>query len=308
VNSILIFAVVSLSAIGLISAVVLYFIAQKFKVIEDPRIGEVEENLPAANCGGCGYAGCRNFAEALVRKADDVKSIEGLNCPVGGSEVMKKVASVLGLEPTETEPMIAVVRCNGSHANAPSKVRYDGPATCAFAHNLYAGTSGCAFGCLGLGDCVTACIFDAIHIEDETGLPVVNDKCTACGACVKACPRNIIELRAKGKKDRRIYVCCVNKEKGGPAKKNCAVACIGCGKCVEECAFEAITLENNLAYINFEKCKLCRKCAPVCPTEAIFELNFPLKKEKDAEAPADKQQAGKAVLQAEKSPDEGTVN
>lgn len=286
-NSVLIFAVVSLSAIGLISAVVLYFIAQKFKVIEDPRIGEVEENLPAANCGGCGFAGCRNFAEALVKKADDAKSIEGLNCPVGGADVMKKVASVLGLEAAETEPMIAVVRCNGSFKNAPSKVIYDGPATCAFAHNLYAGTSGCAFGCLGLGDCVTACIFDAINIDEETGLPVVNDKCTACGACVKACPRNIIELRAKGKKDRRIYVCCVNKEKGGPARKNCSVACIGCGKCVEACAYDAIIMENNLAYIDFEKCKLCRKCVVVCPTEAIHELNFPPRKDKETSSPVE---------------------
>lgn len=286
-NTVLIFAVISLSAIGLISAVVLYFIAQKFKVIEDPRISEVEENLPAANCGGCGFAGCRNFAEALVRKADSDKSLEGLNCPVGGADVMKKVASVLGLEAAETEPMIAVVRCNGSFKNAPAKVRYDGPSTCAFAHNLYAGTSGCAHGCLGLGDCVTACIFDAIHIDEETGLPVVNDKCTACGACVKACPRDIIELRAKGKKDRRIYVCCVNKEKGGPARKNCSVACIGCGKCLEACAYEAITIENNLAYIDFEKCKLCRKCVVVCPTAAILELNFPPRKDKEAVAPAE---------------------
>lgn len=285
----MIFAVVSLSAIGLISAVVLYFIAQKFKVIEDPRISIVEENLPAANCGGCGYAGCRNFSEALVKKADDAKSVEGLNCPVGGADVMKKVASALGLEAVETAPMIAVVRCNGSLANAPAKVKYDGPATCAFAHNLYAGTSGCAYGCLGLGDCVKACIFDAIHMDSETGLPVVNDKCTACAACVKACPRNIIELREKGKKDRRIYVCCINKEKGGPAKKNCSVACIGCGKCVEACAFEAITMVNNLAYIDFEKCKLCRKCAPVCPTDAIHEINFPPRKEKDIEPSVEKQ-------------------
>jgi ferredoxin len=202
---------------------------------------------------------------------------------------MKKVASVLGLEAAETEPMIAVIRCNGSFAHAPSKVRYDGPATCAFAHNLFSGASGCAYGCLGLGDCVTACIFDAIHMDPETGLPVVNDKCTACGACVKACPRNIIELRAKGKKDRRIYVCCVNKEKGGPARKNCSVACIGCGKCVEACAFDAIKLENNLAFIDFSKCKLCRKCAPVCPTDAILEINFPLRKEKGPDAPVEKE-------------------
>jgi Na+-translocating ferredoxin:NAD+ oxidoreductase subunit B len=305
VNSVLIFAVVSVSAIGLISAVVLYFIAQKFKVIEDPRIGTVEENLPAANCGGCGYAGCRNFAEALVKKADDQKTIEGLNCPVGGSDVMKKVAAVLGLEAAETEPMIAVVRCNGSLKNAPAKVKYDGPATCAFAHNLYAGTSGCAYGCLGLGDCVTACIFDAIHMDEETGLPVVNDKCTACGACVKACPRNIIELRAKGKKDRRIYVCCINKEKGGPARKNCSVACIGCGKCVEVCAYDAITMENNLAYIDFAKCRLCRKCAPVCPTEAIHEMNFPPRKEKEGDANEEKPKAQKSGV-ADVKPNAGS--
>lgn len=308
----MIFAVVSLSAIGLISAVVLYFIAQKFKVVEDPRIGTVEEALPAANCGGCGFAGCRNFAEALVKKADDEKSLEGLNCPVGGAEVMKKVAAILELEAVETEPMIAVVRCQGSYKNAPSKVRYEGAATCAFAHNLYAGTSGCAYGCLGLGDCVTACIFDAIHMDPETGLPVVNDKCTACGACVKACPRNIIELRFKGKKDRRIYVGCVNKEKGGPARKNCTVACIGCGKCVEACAYDAITLVDNLAYIDFAKCRLCRKCAPVCPTEAILEINFPLKKDKEAEPATGKKTAEPVTGQpvagnSGKEPDESAV-
>ena len=308
----MIFAVVTLSVIGLVSAVVLYFIAQKFKVIEDPRIGTVEESLPSANCGGCGFAGCRNFAEGLVMKADSEKTIDGLNCPVGGADVMKRVAAILGLEASDSEPLIAVVRCNGSFKNAPAKVKYDGPATCAFAHNLYAGTSGCAYGCLGLGDCVAACIFDAIHMDDKTGLPVVNDKCTACGACVKACPRSIIELRSKGKKDRRIYVSCINKEKGGPARKNCSVACIGCGKCVEVCAFDAIKLENNLAYIDFEKCKLCRKCAPVCPTEAIHEINFPPRKDKEAEGKGEKKEienpGPEPIVKTVNSPEEGAVN
>jgi Na+-translocating ferredoxin:NAD+ oxidoreductase RNF subunit RnfB len=288
VSEIILYAVVSLSAIGIGAAVVLYFVAQRFKVIEDPRIDEVEEALPAANCGGCGFAGCRNFAEALVKSATDNENIDGFNCPVGGNDTMKTVASILGIEAVEQDPLIAVVRCNGSLANAPHKVEYDGPATCAFAHALSAGESGCPYGCLGLGDCVEACDFDAIHIDPETGLPVVNDKCVACGACVDACPRSIIELRPKGKKDRRIYVCCINEEKGGPAKKNCSVACIGCGKCVKVCPFDAITLENNLAYIDPVKCKLCRKCVPECPTDAILELNFPPRKPKPEKAPDEK--------------------
>lgn len=284
-NDVMIYAVISLSAIGVAAAVILFFVAQKFKVIEDPRIDEVEEALPSANCGGCGYAGCRAFAETIVKSG----SLEGLNCPVGGNDVMSVVAKIMGLEVEAKEPMIAVLRCNGSRENAPQKIRYEGAATCAFAHGLYSGESGCPYGCLGLGDCVVSCDFDALYMDEKTGLPVVvADKCVACGACVKACPRNIFELRPKGKKDRRIHVACINKEKGAPAKKNCDVACIGCGKCVKVCPFDAITLENNLAYIDFEKCKLCRKCVEECPTNAIHELNFPPRKpkpEKQAETP-----------------------
>jgi ferredoxin len=123
-----------------------------------------------------------------------------------------------------------------------------------------------------------------MYMDKETGLPVVvEENCVACGACVEACPRGIIELRNKGPKGKRIFVCCINKEKGAVARKNCSVACIGCGKCVKVCPHEAITLENNLAYIDFQKCKLCRKCVPECPTNAILEINFPLRREKAAE-------------------------
>ncbi len=284
-NNSILFAVIALSAIGALSAIILYFVAQKFKVIEDPRIDEVEEFLPKANCGGCGYAGCRAFAEKIVKGG----TLDGLNCPVGGNAVMAQVAKILGLQADEKEPMIAVLRCNGSRENAPIKIRYDGPATCAFTHNLFSGESGCPYGCLGLGDCVVSCSFDALYMDPKTGLPVVvADKCVACNACVKACPRHIFELRAKGKKDRRIFVCCVNEEKGAPAKRNCEVACIGCGKCVKACAYDAIELKNNLAYIDFDKCKLCRKCVDECPTNSIHELNFPPRKVKpvEAEAPA----------------------
>jgi len=279
VNNVILVAVISLSAIGAAAAVILYFVAQKFKVIEDPRIDEVEEVLPKANCGGCGYAGCRAFAEGIVKSG----SLDAYNCPVGGNAIMSQVAQIMGLVAEEKEQMIAVLRCNGSRANAPAKIQYDGPATCAFSHNLFSGESGCPYGCLGLGDCVTSCTFDALYIDKETGLPVVIDqKCVACGACVKACPRKIFELRYKGKKDRRIFVCCINEEKGAPAKKNCEVACIGCGKCVKVCKFEAITLKNNLVYIDFEKCTLCRKCVEECPTNSILELNFPPRKVKPA--------------------------
>lgn len=277
----MIYAVISLCAIGIISAVILYFVAQKFKVIEDPRIDEVNEVLPGANCGGCGFAGCRNFAESTVKAGN----LEGFFCPVGGNTTMAQVAAILGLQAVEKAPMVAVVRCSGSRANAPSKYRFDGPATCFFAHQLFSGESGCPYGCLGLGDCVAACKFDAMYMDPETGLPVIiEENCTACGACVTACPRSIIELRNKGPKGKRIFVSCVNKEKGAIARKNCAVACIGCGKCVKVCPHDAITMENNLAYIDFAKCKLCRKCVPECPTNAILEINFPLKKEKVAGA------------------------
>ncbi len=269
-------ALIILGVLGLLFGIIIYYVGQKFKVIEDPLIDEVAELLPGANCGGCGLAGCRAFAEALV----SAKNFEGLNCPVGGNATVATIAPLLGIKAVEKDPDIAVVRCNGTFENAKSKLRYDGPATCAFAHNLFSGENGCPHSCLGLGDCVVSCTFDAIHIDKNTGLPVVNEeKCVACGACVKACPRSIIELRPKGKKSRRIYVCCMNMEKGAVARKNCVVACIGCGKCVKICEYDAITMENNLAYIDPHKCKLCRKCVAECPTGAIIELNFPPRKE-----------------------------
>lgn len=276
-NQFVLFAIIALAGIGVLAAIILYFVAQKFRVIEDPRIDTVSDLLPAANCGGCGFAGCRNFAEKIVKSG----SLEGLNCPVGGNTVMKQVAAVLGLNAVETDPMIAVLRCNGSFAHAPAKVVYDGASNCAFAHNLFSGGSGCPNGCIGLGDCVNACQFDAMYLNETTGLPViVEEKCVACGACVKACPRLIIEMRKAGPKSKRIYVDCVNREKGVIARKNCEVACIGCGKCVKICPHDSIVMENNLAYISFEKCKLCRKCVEECPTNAIIELNFPKRRPK----------------------------
>ena len=276
-------AVLSLGAIGLISAVVLFVASKKFAVYEDPRIGRVAEVLPQANCGGCGYPGCFGFAEACVKAG----SLDGKLCPVGGQAVMTRVAAILGLEAVATEPKVAVVRCNGSCEHRPRMTRYDGVPSCAIAHATYGGETGCTFGCLGCGDCVSACQFGAIRMNPETGLPEVDaNACTACGACVKACPRHIIEIRPKGKNERRVYVSCVNKDKGAVTRKACEVGCIGCGKCVKVCPFEAITLTDNLAYIDPAKCKLCRKCEQECPQGAIIAANFPPRKPK-AEVPAE---------------------
>jgi Na+-translocating ferredoxin:NAD+ oxidoreductase RNF subunit RnfB len=272
-----------LSALGLLAAVILYFVAQKFRVVEDPRIDTVNEALPGANCGGCGYTGCRAFAEKLVKS----ESFEGLNCPVGGAETMAQVALILDRQPVAVEPTVAVVRCNGSPDNAIRTSFYDGAVSCRVAHALYGGQTACQYGCLGCGDCVEACKFDAMYMDPVTELPVIiDDKCVACGACVKACPRNIIELRKRNKKDRKIFISCINRDKGGPARKACKVTCIGCGKCVKVCPYDAITMENNLAFIDSYKCKLCRKCVPECPTGAILEIGFPVKEAKPAE-PAD---------------------
>jgi electron transport complex protein RnfB len=297
------YTIISLSATGIVAAIVLYIIAQRFKVIEDPRIDSVEEALPGVNCGGCGFAGCRNFAEACVKEDD----LSRLYCPPGGNDTMAEVAGILGMEAVEKEPLVAVVRCSGSFACRPRVNFYDGAASCAIASKLYAGDTDCPYGCLGHGDCVRACEFDAIYMNTETGLPVViDDKCTACGACVDACPKNIIELRNKNKRDRKIFVSCINRDKGGIARKSCSVACIGCGKCEKVCPFDAISIEHFLAYIDPVKCKLCRKCVPECPTDAILEINFPPRREKEAINPEGNiaQETGTEPITPDKSGEE----
>ena len=267
-----------LTGIGAIASVILYFIAKQFSVYEDPKIDEVEAVLPNANCGGCGYPGCRAFAESCTK----VDHLDTHYCPPGGNETMAKVGEILGMTVSERTPQVAVLLCNGSLQHRKTTNVYDGADNCTIAANLYGGHTDCIFGCLGLGECVDACDFDAITMDKETGLPVVDEAiCGACGACVAACPRDLFQLRDKGKKNKRIFVACMSKDKGAAAKKSCDVACIGCGKCVKECQFDAIVIKDQKAYIDFEACKLCRKCVAVCPTEAIHEINFPLRKVKE---------------------------
>jgi len=279
--NVVVITIAALSGLGVCVALLLYFVAQKFKVEEDPRIDDVTNELPGANCGGCGFPGCRAFAEAFI-KTDDISDMK---CPAGGDELLEKIAGMIGKVAPITEPKIAVVRCNGTCENRPKQNRYEGAVSCAVSVALYGGETGCYYGCRGFGDCVAVCKFEAIYMDKTTELPVViEEKCVACGACVKACPKNLIEIRKTGPKSRRIYVSCMNRDKGAIARKACAVACIGCGKCQKVCKFDAITIENNLAYIDYNKCKICRKCVEECPTNAIVEVNFPPRKPKQEEA------------------------
>jgi Na+-translocating ferredoxin:NAD+ oxidoreductase RNF subunit RnfB len=296
--NLILIALIVLGVIGAIGALVLHVVAKKFYVYEDPRVGQVEEVLPGANCGGCGFPGCHGMADACVKAS----SLDGLMCPVGGADVMAKVAGILGMEAGAAEPKLAVVRCNGDNCVRPKRAVYDGAKSCAVANATFAGETGCVFGCIGLGDCVEACQFDAIHINEERGLPEVDaDKCVACGACVKACPKLVIELRKKGRivqgNARRVWVECVNKDKGGVAMKNCKNACIGCGKCQKVCKFDAITIENNLSYIDPDKCKACGMCVNECPTHAIHcTFTPPAPKPKPAPAAAAENAAAAAKV------------
>jgi len=306
----IIWTIAILTVLGLLLALILFWVARKFKVEEDPRIDEVEKALPGANCGGCGFAGCRAFADAAVK----APNLDNQYCPVGGNDVMKKVASILGYEVKEKAPRVAVVRCNGSCESRPKTNVYDGASSCRVKAALYSGDTGCAYGCLGCGDCVAACQFGALSMDPETGLPVVDEsKCTACGACVKACPKNIIELRNKGPRGMRVYVSCMNKDKGPAAKKACAAACIGCGICAKTCTHDAIVVADNVAYIDFNKCRLCRECEAMCPTGAIHGVNFPKELDKAAvkaritERQKKAREAAAAKAAAEKAAAEATA-
>lgn len=273
---ILLWTILVLGLTGLIGALLLYATTRRFGVETDPREAAVREVLPGANCGACGFKGCDDFARECVSRG----SLDGLNCPGAGAEGMCRIAEILGLSASAQASPVAVLHCNGCLQARPHPYVYDGASSCAVMNAVGVGTSGCAFGCLGCGDCTEVCRFGAIHMDPATGLPVVDaEKCTGCGMCAAECPRKLIEMRARGPRGRRVWVACSSRDRGPVARKVCKAACIGCGKCFRACPSEAITIADNLAYINPDVCRACGKCVGECPTGAILAtFEPPLKK------------------------------
>lgn len=257
-----------LGSTGLLAAVVLYVVAKRFWVHEDPRIAEVEALLPGANCGGCGFKGCHDFACACAAAT----SLEGLNCPGAGKAGMDAIGVLLGLAVVSSQRKVATVKCHGTCALRQQVNRFVGPRSCAIEAATYAGTTACPYGCLGCGDCVAACPHGAMKMDADTGLPVIDyTRCTGCGVCVKQCPRGIMQLSTMPNEARNVVqVACVNHDKGPVAMKACQVSCIGCGKCRKECEHDAITIDRFCATIDSEKCIRCGRCVEVCPRSSIL--------------------------------------
>lgn len=263
-----------MGGIGILAATVLYFVARKFYVHEDERIGEIEELLPGANCGACGYKGCHDFACACA----SATSLDGVYCPSSGSDGMARIADIIGLKVSGAVTKRAVVACSGTCSLRPDVRRYDGVRRCAIEASFCEGESDCPYGCLGCGDCVEACPYDALHIDSDTGLPVVDlAKCVGCGKCSGACPRGVMQLASIPEgHDSIVFVSCKNKDKGPQAMKECKVSCIGCGKCKKTCPSEAISLTASLAFIDAEKCTRCGACVEACPRHTILTVKNPV--------------------------------
>lgn len=256
-----IMAVVVLGVIAAIFGLILAYASKVFAVEKDPREEAIAGCLPGANCGACGYAGCADYAKAIVEEGAPVNK-----CVPGGANCAAAVAAVMGVEAGATASVKATVRCQGKPGVCTQLFDYQGVASCAAAAALHGGSKACAYGCLGLGDCVKACKFDAIHVVD--GIAHVDpEKCTGCGACAAACPKSVIEMASD--MDSKPLVLCHNTEKGPVVMKECQTGCIGCMKCQKTCPSEAIKVENFLASIDYSKCTGCGQCVEVCPKHVI---------------------------------------
>ena len=264
-------AVISITSIGAFCAAVLCIASKMMYVKVDERLAQIEELLPGANCGACGYPGCTGYANALIAGGDVSISL----CTPGGEAVLKKLSEFLGIAAGEIIQKSAIVLCCGDKQQ--KKMNYAGIKTCAAAKELFCGEAACTAGCMGYGDCKAVCPFGAVCLENN--LARINTRlCTGCGLCIKACPNNIISAENSG---IAVAVLCKNTEKGAIVRKKCSKGCIGCGKCACKCPAMAITMEDNLAIIDYDKCtsfqralasegkQNCTHCADKCVTGCI---------------------------------------
>ena len=254
-------SIASLSAMGLLLGSGLAYASKKFAVEIDPKEEAVLDALPGANCGGCGFPGCGGLATAIVKGEAETNA-----CPVGGSEVALRISEIMGVSAQQGERRIANVICNGTSINAKNKSLYSGIIDCKAASLVSNGPKSCSFGCMGFGTCERVCPFDAIHVYDDGIAHVDREKCVACGKCLEACPKDVIELIPY---NQLVSIDCNSKEKGKEVKDKCTVGCIGCQICVKSCPYQAITFNNNLAKIDYSKCTECMICVEKCPTNAI---------------------------------------
>jgi len=261
------YAVIVLGVMGAVFGLVLAIASKIFAVEKDERLEPLTECLPGANCGGCGYAGCAAYAQAVIDGKAPLNA-----CVAGGETVTARIAEIMGTDAGETTHTVAMVRCSGG-CNAGKKFEgYVGIEDCVAALKVQGGTTQCAYACLGFGTCVKACKFDAIHIVDGRA-EVDREKCTGCMACQRACPRGLIEEKPY---DAVVYVPCFSKEKGVDTRKACSVGCIGCKLCEKACPSDAIHVLNNVAAVDYAKCTACGACVEKCPRKIIFfDGDFP---------------------------------
>ena len=256
-------AMAILLGIGIISALILSVASHYMRVRVNDTLRRVRECLPGANCGACGYAGCDAYAEALFKKEAKVNL-----CVPGGSDIAEKTARILGIDASDVEKMKAYVHCNGTREFTTSIATYNGPSSCEAMCLACGGPMACKYGCLGCGDCAKICPSGAIRIRDNIA-EVIFDKCISCGLCVKECPKKIISLiPQKG----IVAIKCSSHDIGNATRKKCKVGCIACRKCEKICPSGAISVKNNLAKIDYEKCTQCGMCFDVCPVRCIEKI------------------------------------
>ncbi len=253
-------AIIIVTLTGVCGAAILVVASQLMKVEVDERISLVQEALPGANCGACGFAGCADYATAII-ESDAAITL----CIPGGASVAEEVASIMGQEAGDVAQRKAVVACQGTAEHRSAKYENSGIATCTACAGLFGGPTACPYGCLGYGDCKVVCKFDAIEIQNGVAR-IKMEQCTGCGACIDACPKQIIWLREVSEKP---VVLCGNHHRGAMTRKECSAGCIGCMKCQKECPAKAITVTDNVAKVDDALCTGCRICVNICPVKAI---------------------------------------